>query len=104
MLAASIVEVPSVVSPTPPLREAVVDGRTGLVAGDVDAWERALERLITDATERLRMGREARVYAAARWGFAAWAPLVDRVFTRIAAEGAPAPPVDPSPDGTRAQA
>jgi len=84
-LVASIVEVPSVVSPTPPLREAVVDGQTGLVAGDVAAWELALEQLVSDSACRLRMGRAARVYAAARWGFAAWSPLVDRVFTQIAA-------------------
>jgi glycosyltransferase involved in cell wall biosynthesis len=86
-LVASMVEVPSVVSPTPPLREAVTEGRTGLVASDVAAWERALEQLITDPAGRLRMGREARVATAARSGFAAWAPLVDKVYTRIAAGG-----------------
>jgi len=86
-LVASMVEVPSVVSPTPPLQEAVVDGRTGLVAGDVATWERALEQLITDNAGRLRMGHEAKTYTAARWGFAAWRLLVDQVFTRIAGDG-----------------
>jgi len=82
-LAASIMEVPSVASPTPPQREAVADGRAGLVAGDVTDWDRALEHLVADAAGRRRLGREARAHAEARWGFAAWAPHVARVFTEI---------------------
>ena len=84
-LAASIVGVPSIASPTPPLREAVIDGQTGFVAGDVAAWEQALHQLARDAAGRLRMGRAAQDHAQARWGFAAWAPHVDRVFRQIAA-------------------
>ena len=87
-LAASIVGVPSVASPTPPLVEAVAAGQAGLVAGDVAEWERALEHLVADAAGRQRLGREARGHAEARWGFAAWAPHVARVFTEIVAGAA----------------
>lgn len=84
-LAASIVGVPSIVSPTPPLKEAVADGQTGCVAADVAAWESALDHLTTDATECSRLGREARTHAEARWGFAAWAPGVAATYAGIRA-------------------
>jgi glycosyltransferase involved in cell wall biosynthesis len=86
-LVASIVGVPSIASPTPPQQEVIADGRTGVVAGDVAAWERALEQLVTDAPARLRMGRAAQAHAEAHWGFTAWAPHVERVYAQIAAGG-----------------
>lgn len=86
-LAASIVGVPSVASPTPPLREAVVDGQTGLVADDAAAWEQALDQLVSDPTARLTMGHRAHDHARTHWGFTAWAPDVDRAYTRIVAGG-----------------
>ncbi len=56
---------PSVASDSPGLREAVLDGRTGLLAphGDVDALAGAIRRLVTDRELRLRLGEEARRYA-----------------------------------------
>ena len=56
---------PSVASDSPGLREAVVDGETGLLVphGDVDALAAAIRRLATDAGLRGRLGEEARRYA-----------------------------------------
>lgn len=56
---------PSVASDSPGLREAVVDGATGLLVqhGNVDALAAAIRRLVTDPRLRGRLGEEARRYA-----------------------------------------
>ena len=56
---------PSVASDSPGLREAVQDGKTGLLVphGDVDALAGAIRGLVTDRALRLRLGAEARRYA-----------------------------------------
>ena len=65
-LAASAVGVPSIVSPTPPLREAVDNGKSGLVARDAMERESALDRLIANSHFRNETGRKAK---AVRWRF-----------------------------------
>lgn len=62
-LAASAVGMPSIVSPTPPLLEAVENGRSGLVARDPMEWESALDRLIADSHFRIELGRKAQTRA-----------------------------------------
>lgn len=56
---------PSVASNSPGLREAVVDGETGLLVqhGNVDALAAAIRRLVTDPPLLARLGEEARRYA-----------------------------------------
>ncbi|UCN15898.1 glycosyltransferase [Cellulomonas iranensis] len=67
-LEAALVETPTVASPTQPFREAIEDGRTGFLAADVDAWERAIGDLLDDALLRRRVGAAARREALLRWG------------------------------------
>ena len=82
-LFAAAVGVPTVASPTQPLREAIIDGETGWLADDVAAWEDALGRLTADAGLRERLGRAARLHALAQSGFAAYRDLAAETFTRI---------------------
>jgi hypothetical protein len=56
-------------SPTAPLREAIRDGETGILAADVSDWERALEQLVADPACLVRLGLAARGDALARFGF-----------------------------------
>jgi hypothetical protein len=87
-LTAACVGLPSIVSPSEPLREAVVAGVTGLLACGVDDWEQALEVLLEDATGRKAMGQAARVDALGRFGFDAWAPRAMEVYGTILKGGA----------------
>lgn len=51
------------------LVDAIEDGVTGVLVppGDVTALRRAIERLLSDATERVRLGAAARARAGAEW-------------------------------------
>ena len=66
-LEAALVATPTVASPTAPFREAIDDGRTGLLAATVAEWEAALERLVSDELLRRAMGEAARRDALVRW-------------------------------------
>lgn len=81
---------PSVASDAPGLREAVVDGETGLLVphGDVPALAAALGTLLRDHELRARMGGRARAYAE-RYGWEAAAEAVERVLRRVVAAGGP---------------
>lgn len=59
-LEAALVCTPTVATPTTPFREAIDDGRTGLLATTVDEWYAALTRLADDGVERARIGSQAR--------------------------------------------
>jgi glycosyltransferase involved in cell wall biosynthesis len=56
---AALVEVPTVASPTGPLRRAIRDGETGFLAASPDDWYRALSALAGDAALRRRMAHAA---------------------------------------------
>jgi glycosyltransferase involved in cell wall biosynthesis/SAM-dependent methyltransferase len=56
---AALVDVPTVASPTEPLRSAIVDGVTGFLAGDALQWRTVLAKLADDAELRRVVGREA---------------------------------------------
>jgi glycosyltransferase involved in cell wall biosynthesis len=86
-LAAAAVGVPSVVSPTEPLREAIRDGETGILAGDVTAWERALEQVVSDPAFRVRLGLAAQGDALARFGFDPWSRLAVDTYAKILERG-----------------
>jgi glycosyltransferase involved in cell wall biosynthesis len=66
-LEAALVETPTVASPTEPFRDAIDDGRNGLLAADEDEWVAAMTRLLDDETLRTRLGQRARRDALLRW-------------------------------------
>ncbi len=58
-LEAALAGVPSVVSPTEPYRNCIVDGVTGFLAATQEDWERHLAALIDSPPLRARMARDA---------------------------------------------
>ncbi|MBR6459056.1 MAG: glycosyltransferase [Actinomycetaceae bacterium] len=58
-LEAALVQTPTVASPTEPFRDAIDDGRTGILAQSEDEWVEAIAKLLDDSHLRASMGREA---------------------------------------------
>jgi len=56
---AALVEVPTIASPTGPLRRAIRDGETGFLAATHEDWYRALTTLADDAALRRRIAHAA---------------------------------------------
>ena len=54
-----------VASDTPPVREAIQDGETGVLVDFFDSEQLAseIDRLLSDSSERLRLGGHAREWA-----------------------------------------
>ena len=56
---AALADVPTVASPTGPMRRAIRDGETGFLADTEDQWHDAIIALVDDATRRRQVGRTA---------------------------------------------
>jgi glycosyltransferase involved in cell wall biosynthesis len=67
-LEAAAVGVPTVASPAESFRDAIDDGRTGVLAADTPAWRRTLTALIDDRAHAARLGAAARTDAGRRFG------------------------------------
>ena len=81
--------------------ESVVDGETGiLVHGGPDAFTDALRHLLTDATERLRMGQHA-AERAATFGWAATGEQFAKVLADAVAQNQSPDSPDPTNPGRR---
>jgi len=78
---AMLCRLPVVVFPHGGVRDAVVDGETGVVVADGAAYVRAIERLHRDPAERARLGRNAAAVVRERF---APQDLVDRVVDHCA--------------------
>ncbi len=65
---------PAVASPVGANTSIVEDGRTGFLAADDDAWERAIRVLAADGDLRRRMGAAARRAAESRWSLRVLVP------------------------------
>lgn len=85
-LAASALGIPSIVSPTLPLLEAVANGGAGLVARDSTEWESALEQLIGDPDLRIETGRKAQGRALGMCDFSKWSAGVSRILLKTIGE------------------
>lgn len=84
-LFAAAVAVPTVASPTQPLREAIVDETTGLFATTAADWSRQLERLVLDGSLRERLGAAARGQALAESGWNSYRKRAVAMFTNLLA-------------------
>jgi glycosyltransferase involved in cell wall biosynthesis len=82
-LTAATVGVPSVVSSTAPLRDAVVDGLSGFMAESSSDWQVAINRLLDDPKFARQIGEAARVDATARFGFENWAVRANNLYHHI---------------------
>lgn len=67
---ASMVGVPTVASPTPPQRTAIIDGVTGWLASSAEEWERCLSEAVSDSERRSHYGSAARDGGKLRFGWA----------------------------------
>lgn len=88
LMQAAACGLPAVATPIGAIREAVVDGETGMLVPPRDprALAAALERLMTDAELRTRMGRAAHHYARANFGVERMLDAMEAVFRRVAEE------------------
>jgi len=82
-LFAAAVGVPTVASPTEPLREAIIAEETGLLATDAADWDRQVGRLIDDQAMRDRLGDAARIHALAQAGWPAYRERAAAVFSEL---------------------
>jgi glycosyltransferase involved in cell wall biosynthesis len=85
LMQAAACGLPAVSTPIGAIREAVLDGETGLLVPPRDATQlaAALERLMTDAALRGRMGRAAHAYAQANFGIERMLDAMEAVFARV---------------------
>ena len=88
---AATVAVPTVASPTAPLRAALIDGATGFLAADTGEWERAFDRLLDDPSLRQRMGEAAHAALLKRMGWPVWSGLAEDVYAAVLREHVRAP-------------
>jgi glycosyltransferase involved in cell wall biosynthesis len=81
-LEASAAGLAVVASDAPGVREAVVDGATGIVVapGDPDALAGAVDVLLSDTARRRQLGNEGRARAERHFGQAAMAEAVERLL------------------------
>jgi glycosyltransferase involved in cell wall biosynthesis len=80
---AALVGVPTVAAPTEPFRTAITSGRTGLLAADTTAWHDCLERLVTDADLRRRLGQAALHDVLHRYGPDARSTRLDEILADV---------------------
>jgi hypothetical protein len=67
-VAAALVEVPLIATPTDAFRRAIAHGRTGYLATTADEWDDALRLLLADPAGRRRMATAAYLEALWRYG------------------------------------
>jgi len=86
LMQAAACGLPAVATPIGAIREAVLDGETGLLVPprDSSALASALERLMTDAALRSRMGHAALAHAQASFGIDRMPDAMETVFRRVA--------------------
>lgn len=90
LMQAAACGLPAVSTTVGAIREAVIDGETGLIVPpkDVPALAAALQRLMTDPALRARMGAAARSRAEREFGLDRMLDGMERVFAAVAARAA----------------
>lgn len=73
-----------VASPVGALADIVEDGETGLLAQSAEDWAAALERLLADPGERLRLGAAGRRRVEERWSLAGHTATFESALRGIA--------------------
>lgn len=82
---------PSIGYRTGGIPEAVADGETGLLAdeGDIDALAAAMERILTDASLRDRLGRAGRARQRRDFDLLTQTAALEQIYDGVVAEPAP---------------
>lgn len=83
---ASAAGLPVVASDVPGVREAVIDGVTGLLVapGDPDALAGRVQELLSEPARRKELGKQARVHAEQRFSQAVVLDAVEKLLTDVA--------------------
>jgi glycosyltransferase involved in cell wall biosynthesis len=76
---------PCVASPVGANTEAVLDGINGFHAGDVDAWEASLEKLILSPELRAKFGAKGRQHVEQRYALSSYRANYINLLSRLAA-------------------
>jgi len=63
--------------------DLIHDGVNGFLVESHDAWFRALDQLVSDASLRLRIAREARTSIEAGYSLEVWAPRMVALFDQL---------------------
>ena len=81
-LIASLVNTPSIASPSPPLRDMIIHDKTGLLVEDdsPEAWASAITSLFADRQKRLALAQACCIDVCARYGFDSWIERISMVF------------------------
>jgi glycosyltransferase involved in cell wall biosynthesis len=81
-LVASLVGLPSIASTTPPLRDIIIHGKTGLLVEEdsPEAWSSAISSLLADRQKRLAMAKACCIDVRARYGLSSWIERISMVF------------------------
>jgi phosphatidylinositol alpha-1,6-mannosyltransferase len=84
-LEASTAGLPVVASDVPGVREAVVDGVTGVLVppGSADALAGAVEELLSDTARRRELGKQGRVHAEQRFSQAVVCEAVEKLLMEV---------------------
>jgi len=80
---AAAVAVPSVVSPTNPLKSTIVNNQTGLLASNQFDWENAINYLINNPEIRKSMGEMARLHIHKHFGWERKLALTANIFSSL---------------------
>lgn len=68
--------IPVVASPVGANSDIVLDGRHGFLAGSLEEWELALNRLVNDAERRAQMGDSGRAWIVENFSIQKYGPLI----------------------------
>lgn len=82
-LFAAAVSVPTIASPTLPLKKAIVDNHTGYLAYNEVQWIEKINLLINNAEIRSLCGKTAKIHALAQFGPEALLNKVNEVYSQI---------------------
>ncbi len=84
-LFAAAVSVPTIASPTLPLKQAIVDKHSGYLANNEQQWIENISMLLHNADIRSVCGQTARIHAIAQFGPEALLMKVNEVYSQILA-------------------
>jgi glycosyltransferase involved in cell wall biosynthesis len=82
-LFAAAVSVPTIASPTFPLKQAIVDKHSGYLANNEQQWIENISMLLHNADIRSVCGQTARIHAIAQFGPEALLTKVNEVYSQI---------------------
>lgn len=82
-LQAAAVTVPTIASPAIPLKKAIIDNQTGLIAHNEEEWITKTNLLINNAEIRLKIGKTAKVDAIKKFGPESLIKMVEKIYYQI---------------------